>query len=290
MKRLFILFILVAVAFSLTAVAQTTFTDILGPHNLNGHGCATCHAPHSGAAGNGGTTAGTGVTYLWGREFKQATYYTFGYDATTSPGDTFTVGTSFSETDPLFHTAACLTCHDSGISGGGTQSGPLMQGTTIEATADGFHPPTYLNDSYSLQNDHPVHVAYTPGGYNWPGTVTAGAITWTVTDAHVANFANTYGHPARFYADATNNKAMVECSTCHNPHSMNWAKYKTVDTSAGGTGTQYAAGVNLIKPSRFFIRGWYDAGTTSSNSATQFCRSCHYSKSNEYVNIDSVTN
>jgi hypothetical protein len=288
MKRtLFVLLLLVAVAFSLTAVAQT---DILGPHNLNGHGCATCHAPHSGAKGNGGSTAGTGVTYLWGREFKQATYYTFGYDATADPGAQFTVGTSFSETDPLFHTAACLSCHDSGITGGG--GGPLMTGVTIEATADGFNPPTYLaTDGYSLQNDHPVHVAYDPTStYNWPGTVTSGAITWTITNAYVANFANTYGHPVRFYADTTNNKAMVECSTCHNPHSMNWAKYKTVATTGyagGGTGS---AAVTLIKPSRFFIRGWYDGANTASNSATQFCRSCHYSKSNEYVNQNSTTN
>jgi hypothetical protein len=49
-------------------------------------------------------------------------------------------------------------------------------------------------------------------------------------------------------------------------------------------------GTSVVKPTRFFVRGWYDSANAASNSATQFCRSCHYSKSNEYVNITSTTN
>jgi hypothetical protein len=41
--------------------------------------------------------------------------------------------------------------------------------------------------------------------------------------------------------------------------------------------------------SRFFVRGWYDSTNPNSNSATQFCRSCHYSKSNEAVGLNSTT-
>jgi hypothetical protein len=262
MKRtLFILLALVVVA---SPFALGQFQDILGPHNVNGHGCASCHTPHSGAAGN--DPAGdpsTGVTYLWGRSFIVGTYPTFG-------GESITTTSSYSETDPLFHTAACLSCHDGNVAIVG------MNGTTFETTDGSTHVTTYLNkDGLGLANDHPVHVEYTPGSYNWPGTLNAdGTITWG-TDAMSNNWNTVYGHPARFYASG--GQAYVECSTCHNPHSMNMARYKL-------------NGVNVMKPSHFFVRGWYDSLNTSSNSATQFCRSCHYSKSNEYVGIASVTN
>ena len=62
----------------------------------------------------------------------------------------------------------------------------------------------------------------------------------------------------------------VECSTCHNPHSVNYAR------------STFQGVKNAVKPTNFFIRGWYDM-TAGSNSTQQFCRSCHYSKSNEYV-------
>jgi hypothetical protein len=42
-------------------------------------------------------------------------------------------------------------------------------------------------------------------------------------------------------------------------------------------------GVTQTKPTNFFVRGWYNTDNPNSNSGQQFCRSCHYSKSNEYV-------
>lgn len=268
MKRtLFILLALVVVA---SPFALGQFQDILGPHNVNGHGCASCHTPHGGGAGNGiGGDPSTGVNYLWGRSFIATTYTTF-------DGGSMTTTATYADTDPLFHTAACLSCHDGNVAIVG------MSGQSFE-TVDGTNKvSTYLNkDGYSLANDHPVHVAYNPGGYNWPGTVNPdGTITWG-TDAMSTNFINVYGHPVRFYSVASGGagagSAYVECSTCHNPHSMNLAKV-TIGT------TKY------IKPSHMFVRGWYDSLNSASNSATQFCRSCHYSKSNEYVGVASVTN
>lgn len=266
MKRT--LFVLLALVIAASPFALGQFQDILGPHNVNGHGCASCHTPHSGAAGQGiGGDASTGEVYLWGRDFVATTYNTFG-------GKTVTTTSTYSETDPLFHTAACLSCHDGSVTIAG------MSGKSYE-TVNGNQVTTYLaTDGYSLSNDHPVHVAYTPGGYNWPGTVDAtGKVVFDTVDAGTVNFTNTYGRPVRFYgvAGAVTGSAYVECSTCHNPHSMQWAKYKV-------------NGVNVVKPSRFFVRGWYDSANPASNSATQFCRSCHYSKSNEYVGINSVTN
>ena len=236
--------------------------DILGPHNLKGHGCATCHAPHNGAAQNDATgNAASGQTYLWGRKLDTGVTYTF------MDGNTMTPTATYSETDPQFHTAACLACHDGAIQPAG------MNGTATEATQDGVHPATYLGSTdgaNSLKNDHPVDVAYAPSAYNWPGAVDVnGKYTFTATTP-----AFDYGHPTRLYGTTNSGgQAMVECSTCHNPHAYNVAK------------VTLGSGAKANKPTAFFIRGWYDDGNATSNSTTQFCRSCHYSKSNEYVGM-----
>ena len=57
------------------------------------------------------------------------------------------------------------------------------------------------------------------------------------------------------------------CTTCHDQHDMSYFR-----ADANGT----------IKPTHFFVRGWYDPGNTAtSNSAAQFCRTCHGGESNE---------
>ena len=160
MKRTLFILLIATLALSGAAMAQAGFQDILGPHNLNGHGCATCHTPHTGAQGNGGTNASTGTNYLWGRDFFPNSYTTIG-------GGSLVTTATYTETDPLFHTAACLSCHDGNVTVAG------MTGQSFE-DVDGKKVPTYLNkDGYSLENDHPVHVACVPGGRNWPGTVDA---------------------------------------------------------------------------------------------------------------------
>ncbi|MGA8859726.1 MAG: hypothetical protein WB506_06930, partial [Candidatus Sulfotelmatobacter sp.] len=51
-----------------TAYTYKGGPDILGAHNGYGRGCVMCHAPHSGALGNGGATADpqNGMYALWG--------------------------------------------------------------------------------------------------------------------------------------------------------------------------------------------------------------------------------
>ena len=266
-----VLFVALVALFAVgIAAAQQIKTDILGPHNVNGHGCASCHAPHSGAVGNAGTNAASGENYLWGRDFYTVTYTAFG-------GNTIPVTNTgaFAATDPRFHTAACMSCHD------GNQTHVIgMNGTTAE-TVEGTTVPTYLNDgTESLKNDHPVDVPYTPGGFNWAGTVdpATGAFTWSTTDAPTVQFTANYGRPVRFYGGTVNGVvgAYIECSTCHNPHSVNYSK---------GT---YLGVKNAVEPTNFFIRGWYNTDNPNSNSGAQFCRSCHYSKSNEYVNLNTI--
>jgi hypothetical protein len=260
----FVLFLALFVARLLAAQSG----DILGAHNVNGRGCQSCHTPHRGAAGvSPGGDPATGGDSLWGRNFLATTY-------TTSGGGVLVTASSYPRSDPMFHTAACLSCHDGTVAVGG------MTGQSFE-TVDGIRVPTYMAaDGQSLTNDHPVHVPYPCGGDHWPCTVDAGgAVIFSSADAGTVHFTKTYGRPARFYP-ATGNVggvAYVECSTCHNPHAMNYARYQI-------------NGVTVVKPTRFFVRGWYDAENPGSNSALQFCRSCHYAQSNEYAGLDSPAN
>jgi len=107
--------IIVAVAFTGSAMAQFTLDqDVLGAHNINGRGCVSCHTPHSGSAGAGGTDTSTGTIVLWGTSFLGKTYTTYGgITLTTFPTvASFVNGTK----DPLYRTAICLTCHDGSAS------------------------------------------------------------------------------------------------------------------------------------------------------------------------------
>src|ERR1019366_10645215 len=72
MKR-FVLATLIAFPIAGTSFAQGTSsaTDVLGAHFISGRGCAACHAPHSGATGNGSartSDAGSGSPMLWGQD------------------------------------------------------------------------------------------------------------------------------------------------------------------------------------------------------------------------------
>ncbi|MBI1737664.1 MAG: hypothetical protein HYR58_00250 [Acidobacteria bacterium] len=239
MKRAFI--VMLVAMLSLSAAAWAQYSDpLLGPHNVAEKGCRACHAPHNGAVMNGGTDKSTGEVYLWGRDFKAATYYTFN-------GGTFTTVANPTETDPVVHTQMCMSCHDGGISDATMSSDAKLP-----------------NDGYSLQNDHPVHVVYAPATtsrpYNWNIAVTSGRVSFVDTTW-------VGGHPARLYLDAAGVDAYVECSTCHNPHSYNRAVVKI-------------AGVNTVKTSSSFVRGWYDPA--DGKSKADYCRSCHLSKSTAY--------
>src|SRR5208282_1457614 len=52
------------------AQLQNPTSDVLGAHLNYGRGCAACHAPHSGAYGNGVAKHAqtTANSYLWGQD------------------------------------------------------------------------------------------------------------------------------------------------------------------------------------------------------------------------------
>ncbi len=70
-KALFVLLAIFAVAGFAMAQIGTVTTDSLGAHLNYGRGCTACHAPHSGAYGNGAAKtayAQAGVHALWGQD------------------------------------------------------------------------------------------------------------------------------------------------------------------------------------------------------------------------------
>ena len=72
MKRTFaIIIVLMAAAGFAAAQNYSPSTDVLGAHLNYGRGCAACHAPHSGAYGNGNAKTAdptSGNVALWGED------------------------------------------------------------------------------------------------------------------------------------------------------------------------------------------------------------------------------
>ncbi len=286
--------VLAMASFAAAQVTDPSNGDVLGAHNVYGRGCIACHAPHSGAGGNGANQDQfSGNIALWGEDLsplygKTLNFGDAGKDAITLP-DYSTVAPTTAH-DPYFTVIACLSCHD-----GNLAKTAMMKGTTFEQVTIGgltFNPKTLLGNDGSTagnyNNDHPVGPSATPGcggPYNWDcviGTDSKGNSTMLFTGTASAQFlldyldvtspsgaiANLVGVPGTGTTSAngsTKINSWVTCTTCHDQHSM-------TDFTVGTTHYQ----------TRFFVRGWYNPGNSStSNSAAQFCRTCHGGESNE---------
>jgi len=285
--------------------------DVLGAHNGYGRGCVMCHAPHSGAAGNGITTTDTqnGMYALWGENLQPyfGKTYNFSGDGKASYPVTLptTVGAGGVH-DANTIILLCLSCHD-----GATAPTGMMKGQTVEVLpVAGGTAPTWLGNQApsggaAYNNDHPVGgyavVGCTTGGTAPTGGTYAGStlpsapnsshnwnctgggttpISWTGSAAMTAFV--TYNYPASLWNGSSGKLASfggsggivtaVTCTTCHDQHSM------TVYTNPV-TGVSY--------PTMFFIRGEY-APSTGGNSVAQFCRNCHGGESNEMNGLMNV--
>src|SRR5215469_13193293 len=117
MKR-FVLFAMLSIAGSNLGEAQMSnvSADVLGAHLNYGRGCSACHAPHSGAAGNGeaeSEDASSGTNALWGEDVTGLYGKTIrtggGKYAETLPAD------SSAGTPDVMGVLACLSCHDGNI-------------------------------------------------------------------------------------------------------------------------------------------------------------------------------
>jgi cytochrome c553 len=282
--------ILTVLAVMLIAGVAVAQTDVLGAHLVYGRGCVACHAPHSGAAGNGGSNANSpysGNNALWGQDLSPLYGQTLQFGdkrgnwTITLPnyGTTANGGSkpgNFDQFGGPFAVIACLSCHDDNLA-----KPAMMQGTTVEAlpnsAVSGGHAPTFLgNDGTSpgnYLNDHPVGpnaLLGCGGTFDWDCTINANG-TYSYTGAGSSQFLTDYfdvtktGPVAHLVSTGTNQGGWVTCTTCHDQHSM--TVFSTDGTVAGS------------KPTMFFVRGWYNPN--SGNSAAQFCRSCHGGESNE---------
>jgi predicted CXXCH cytochrome family protein len=179
----------VSVATLPVAGASLPKTGVAGSrHDVGGNGCRSCHAPHSGALLNGGTSGQTGQILLWARNFPAGTN-TFGvYDSATMKNKATDLGGSSlsTSTDVRMYSLLCLSCHD-GVT---STFSPTMQTVNMVGSKG-----TTVYESYGLTNDHPVNLSYDPTkntSLQAVGTVTA----------NLPLFGNN----------------TMQCSTCHEPH------------------------------------------------------------------------
>jgi hypothetical protein len=286
MKKMFVLMLVVlGLAALATAQITTVTTDVLGAHLNYGRGCAGCHAPHSGAWGNGANASGdktSGDIALWGQDTGNL------YGKTIKTGR-FDFGVSYTEVLPssmavngtpdTMGLLTCLSCHD-----GNWAQGAMMKNAVFETLPSTYGTkntiPTLLgNDGNGLGdylNDHPVglNAAIGCGGaYNWDCTIVNGVVT--PTGPNMQKFIQNYGF---FVAPAAyNNNAVVLCTTCHDQHVMNIVP---ITQGVTGGGTQLPTGTYATM---FFVRAPYNPNDTTpgANQTAQFCRQCHGGESNE---------
>ena len=298
MKKVIILAVTV---FALAAFAGAqqiggVTNDVLGAHLNYGRGCAACHAPHSGARGNGYTTADTtaGNIALWGQDPSAL------YGQTIKSGQ-FDFGMSYSQTfanglipntPATTNLLLCLSCHD-----GNLAKGSMMKGVIYESVAgsagygtNAANIPTVLGNDGSTAgnylNDHPVGDTATVGcgaPYNWDCTISATGVI--APGPNMTKFIGNYGFFVEPVASAASgNKPAVYCTTCHNQHVMNI--FAPANNNVVGT-----TGLTGYYTTMFFLRGPYNSTSTTagSNQTAQFCRQCHGGEANESNGSTAVT-
>jgi cytochrome c553 len=166
----------------------------------------------------------------------------------------------------------------------------MMKGTTVETISIAgttFNPPTLLgrdeSTAGSYLNGHPVGPDATiscGGQKGWDCTINAdGSVTFAGPKgrAFIADYLDVtagdgpLNHLVKVPGSTVNgtkvtSKSWITCTTCHDQHDMPY----------------FSTANGAVKPTRFFVRGWYNPGSSAaSNSAAQFCRTCHADKSNE---------
>jgi len=237
---------------------------------------------------SGGPVAGS--IYLWGTALTAQSY-------TTWEGTTINKGLIVNKNSAVVHTLLCMSCHDNanssysmglgfgktpcatpGLPSCGSAGAEYGTGNTV-TDAYGDHiglstiinplGPAIWNPNSSLSNSHPVDVQYTSGSPNWlinpDGTFQDK--TFNLDGTHT-------GHPAKLWVDGVSGLAMVECTSCHDPHRETAFAY--------WNGTNYTVGTP--GSTIFYLRGPYGTpgGGGNGNWNANFCRSCHYSKSGAY--------
>ncbi len=304
MKRNFALALmfLAGAAFA-SAQSYSPSTDVLGAHLNYGRGCAACHAPHSGAYGNGAAKTNdptSGSVALWGEDVASLYGKTIITGGSGRGTYSETLPSAMSTSSEAFGLLTCLSCHDGNYATGAMMKNAVYE--TLPATYGTWNTiPTLLgNDNTSTGNylnDHPVGSSATFGcnsaatpevGYNWDCAISGTNIT---AGPNMAKFINNYGFFVQLGTSTSTTAPIVVCTTCHDQHKMNVV---AVSTTAGvGAGSAVKSGMSGATAgtyqTMFFLRGPYNPTNSSSNTAAQFCRQCHGGESNEMNNGTAVT-
>jgi len=251
-------------------------TDILGAHLNYGRGCTACHAPHSGANGNGKAKTAdptSGNVALWGEDVSSL----YGKTLTTGGGKFVEVlPTSMSAGTPdVAGVMTCLSCHD-----GNYASRAMMKDMVYETLPATYGTSNKIPTMFGMNggsggsyvNDHPLGLTakLNCGGSHWDCAQANGVVS--MKGANSSRFVTNYG----FFVQpgAYGNSAVVVCTTCHDPHVMNIVNVTRGSKSGLPAGTY---------TTMFFLRGPYNPNDSNplSNQTAQFCRQCHGEKSNE---------
>lgn len=305
----------VAMAQTYTSGTGIQNIDKLGAHQNGGRGCTGCHAPHSGARGNGGTmqwnpalnsgaggfqsvaTVGiVGDTALWGQDIGPVVGLS---SIKTGDSGTYTVPFTNLTANPRIQTGVifCLSCHD-----GNVAKGAMMTGRSFEQTA-GLLPPTYGtqpiptllgNDGGTVgdySNDHPIGPSANVGALSI-GTylaLNASPPTQVVASSSFSGsayqtFQKNYGLPtilgARSGAGLAVETTMTSVSQAYVVCDTCHTPHSMYITSASSS-NPIAGSTTGNYPTYFFIAAPYNPGANTANgtkasSATQFCRQCHF--------------
>ncbi|MGA7560225.1 MAG: hypothetical protein WCF61_00945 [Terriglobales bacterium] len=209
------------------SVAPTV--DVLGAHQNYGRGCAGCHAPHSGAWGEGGGTQGaptdkyTGVNALFGQDMGPLWGKTFDFSDITNTGSAnsyeFVTAANGNPTTMTTQQYAdmrgavmCLACHDGAVARGAMMQNwayeeqigalPTSYGSAKIPTllgADGTTNIGSSTDGGNYNNDHPIGENATLQAVlgSYYGNATNG-IVWTISTAGSITSIAYYGQYSRF--------------------------------------------------------------------------------------------
>ncbi|MDT8067448.1 MAG: hypothetical protein ROO76_04710 [Terriglobia bacterium] len=200
-----LLFAGLAVAQTYTSGTGIVGVDKLGAHQNGGRGCVGCHAPHSGARGNGGNAAATGGAVtdpntgdlaLWGEDLGPLYTKTFNFGAEgaydiTLPGSMLT-------TDPeqeavITGVMMCLSCHDGNIAKGAMMTNQSYEQSTglLPATYGSLPIPTLLGAdgtaAGNYNNDHPIGPKATLGAVGVASHLTLFAASTGTCSSHGTN-------------------------------------------------------------------------------------------------------
>lgn len=292
-KTALTLFLLIALADLASAQMPASSTTLLGAHNVGGRGCLSCHTASSTPSATPGTASDESAHTPWGRNSIPLYGRTFAFGdggrfVEVLPSD---VSASNREVDGVL---VCLSCHD-----GNLTPPSMMVGQSFEqrigllpGAAYGGQPIPTLIGSDGYANDHPVGpnaVIPTGDGLVWLRN------TFTVVPgSRYAQFLNSYGWPVLVPGRSSNpwginpsGQPFVLCITCHNQHIMTeYVSSRYSQIAGDGGGKTYST--------FFFVNGPYNprrdisAVNPNASSATQFCRQCHFTESNEANNATTV--